>query len=75
MSISLEIMRLNEKKRFRVEFYREYTTSNARLKTRLALSRTNRVSEVSPNYLFKEKMLFTSCSAISIFSRLLNISH
>ena len=50
-------------------------TSNARLKTRLALSRTNRVSEVSANYLFKENMLFTSCSVIPIFSRLLNISH
>ena len=50
-------------------------TSNARLKTRLALSRTNRVSELSPNYLFKVKMLFRSHSAIPIFSRLLNISH
>ncbi len=50
-------------------------TSNARLRTRSALSRRNRASELSANYLFKADMLFMSRSAILILSRLLNNSY
>ncbi len=41
-----------------------YKTSSACLRTRLALSRRNRTSELSANYLFKVDILLTSHSAI-----------
>ena len=50
-------------------------TSSARLRTRSALSRRNRNSELLANYLFKVAVLFLSHSAISVFSRLLNNSY